>query len=112
MLGLSGGDIYFYRAPVNMHKSFEGLSGIVEFAFPGKLLSSAYFVFLNRRRTKMKVLHWAEGGFEIWYKRLEKGTFSINKDGKTKLTRREFFMLLEGIKPKRLNSRFFIKKSD
>ena len=110
MLGLSGGDIYFYRDPVNMHKSFEGLSSLAEFAFPGKLLSGSYFVFINRRRNKMKVFHWAEGGFEIWYKRLEKGTFSINKDEKTKLTRREFFMVFEGIKPKRLNSRFSVKK--
>jgi transposase len=106
MLTITAQKIYIYRAPVNLHKSFEGLSGLVESSFPGRLLSGSLFVFLNRQKTKLKLLYWDNDGLAIWYKRLERGTFSINKDFKTELTRREFFMLLEGIKPRRLNKRF------
>ena len=56
-----------------MRKSFEGLSALVEAAFPGKLLTGALFLFLNRRRNLIKVLNWEGDGFAIWYKRLETG---------------------------------------
>ena len=111
MLNISAQDIYFYREPVNMHRSFDGLSYLIEKSFPGKLLTGSLFVFVNRRRNKMKVLYWNSDGLALWYKRLERGTFSIDKSGKTQLTRREFFMLLEGIKARRMNRRFSLKKA-
>jgi transposase len=54
----------------------------------------------------MKVLFWDGDGFVIWYKRLEKGTFSCKWGSEATLDRRAFLMLLEGITPKRLQSRF------
>jgi len=110
MLTLSAQKIYVFRSPVNLHKSFEGLSGLVENYFPNELLTGGLFVFFNRPKNKIKVLYWDNDGFAIWYKRLERGTFRVDKDGKTELTRREFFMLLEGIKPRRLNRRFSLQK--
>ena len=97
--------LFFYKHPVKMHRSFEGLSAAVEQMFPGELLSGAYFVFLNRLRNHMKVLYWDEDGLAIWYKRLEKGTFCI-KTEQTMLSRREFLMILEGIIPKKIQRRF------
>jgi transposase len=110
MITVSNNNIYFYYEPVSMHKSFEGLSGLVESAFPGKLLSGCCFVFLNRIKDKIKVLRFDNDGFEIYYKRLEKGKFSIDKNGNTELSRREFLMFFEGIRPKHLDSRFSLKK--
>lgn len=89
-----------------MRKSFEGLSTLVETAFPGKLLTGSLFLFLNRRRTLIKILSWDGDGFVIWYKRLEQGTFAEGFSGYRSLTRQQFVMLLEGIVPKRLNRRF------
>jgi len=94
-----------------MHKSFEGLSGLVELSFPGKLLSGSCFIFLNRIKDKIKVLRFDNDGFEIYYKRLEKGKFNIDKTGNTELSRREFLMLFEGIKPRHLDKRFSLRKS-
>ena len=111
MLNISTQSIYLYREPVNMHKSFEGLLGLVESSFPGKVFTHSVFVFINRRRDKIKVFYWDKDGFCFWYKRLEQGTFKVDKNGKTEFTRREFIMLLEGIKPKRLNRRFSFEKS-
>jgi transposase len=98
--------LFLCRTPVRMHKSFEGLSGLVEQMFPGELLSGAFFIFLSRRKDHMKVLSWDGDGFVIFYKRLEKGSFAVKKDGPSSMLRREFLMLLEGITPKRLQTRF------
>ena len=102
--GLSG--IHLYSQPIDMRKSFEGLSLLVDALFPGKLLTGSLFLFLNRRRDMMKVLYWEGDGFAIWYKRLEQGTFSSCFDSNSQLTRQQFTMLVEGIVPKRLNRRF------
>jgi transposase len=98
--------LFLCQTPVSMHKSFEGLSAIVEQIFPGELLSGAFFIFLSRRRDHMKLLYWDGDGFVIFYKRLEKGIFEARKDAASPLLRREFLMLLEGIEPKRLQHRF------
>jgi transposase len=89
-----------------MRKSFEGLSTLVDAAFPGKLLTGALFLFLNRRRNLIKILVWDGDGFAIWYKRLERGTFADCFSGCQELTRQQFVLLLEGIVPKRLSRRF------
>lgn len=98
--------LFLCQIPVRMHKSFEGLSALVEQMFPGELLSGALFIFLSRRRDHMKVLYWDGDGFVIFYKRLEKGSFIARSDGALSIPRRDFFMLLEGITPKRLQTRF------
>lgn len=107
MLTISGNaQIFICHYPLNMRKSFEGLSAVVEKLFPGELLTGAFFIFLNRRRDHMKVLVWDKDGFVIWYKRLEKGTFSWHWNNVKNLDRRTFLMLLEGIVPKRLERRY------
>jgi transposase len=98
--------LFLCQSPINMQKSFEGLSATVEKLFPGELLSGAFFIFLNRHRDRMKVLLWDKDGFIIWYKRLEKGHFAWKWGDSKSFDRREFLMLLEGIIPKRLQPRF------
>ena len=102
----SNARIFLYNQPINMRKSFEGLSAIIEKMFPQELLSGAFFVFLNRPRSHIKVLFWDGDGFMIFYKRLEKGTFACKWGETHVLNRRTFFMLLEGVVPKRLHKRF------
>ena len=98
---------YLYQGSISMHCSFEGLSAAVQKIFPVEITSGAYFIFVNKKRDKMKVLYWDNDGLAIWYKRLEKGGFSKNLlENKNLIERREFFMLLEGITPKRIQNRF------
>lgn len=73
----SGLHVYLYRQPTDMRKSFEGLSGIVSSALDANLLSGDVFVFLNKRRDRIKLMLWDRDGFWIFYKRLEKGTFQL-----------------------------------
>lgn len=100
--------IFLFREPVDLRKGFEGLAHAVEVTFGNEVTSGAYFLFLNRRRNMIKILYWDSDGLVIWYKRLEKGTFSKAHLKRQLMSRREFFMLLEGIIPKRLQHRHSI----
>lgn len=88
-----------------MRKGFEGLSTLIGNSFDIDICSGAYFAFLNRKQDRMKVLYWDVDGLALWYKRLEKGTFS-KEHSKQVLDRREFLMILEGVIPKRLKIRY------
>jgi transposase len=60
---------------VDMRKGFDGLSGLVEQCFRQDLLDGHLFLFVNRRRDRIKVLYFDHDGLAIWYKRLEAGSF-------------------------------------
>lgn len=99
--------LFLCQYPVNMRKSFEGLSSIVEELFPGALLTGAFFIFLNRRKDHIKVIFWDQDGLVIWFKRLEKGTFAWKwGDEASSMDRRTFLMLLEGVTPRRVQVRY------
>lgn len=106
MLTIGTQRLYQFSGPVDMRRGFDGLSALVEEAFPGELLSGALFIFVNRRRNRIKILCWEGDGLALYYKRLEKGTFRVSWNGHTELSRREFALLLEGIVPRRLFRRY------
>jgi transposase len=58
-----------------MRKSFDGLSGLVRSVFNADLLDGNLFLFINRRRDRIKMLWWDRDGLALFYKRLESGTF-------------------------------------
>lgn len=82
-----------------MRKGFDGLCGLVSAELDRNPTSGEVFVFLNRPRTHIKLLHWENGGFVLYYKRLEKGTFSLPKamDGHVSLSWAELVLMVEGI---------------
>jgi transposase len=70
---------YLYRASTDMRKSFDSLSGLVQSELHRNPTSGEVFIFINRRRNKVKLLRWEQGGFILYYKRLESGTFELPK---------------------------------
>lgn len=69
--------IFLCTTPVDLRKSFDGLSGLVEAVFQGNILDGHLFLFANKRRDRIKALWWDRDGLVIWYKRLEAGCFEI-----------------------------------
>lgn len=107
MLAIAGNArIFFFQTPIDMRKGLEALSILVEENCEDALTSGTYFIFINRSKDRIKVLYWDNDGFAIWWKRLEKGTFRLLGINKTFINRKEFFMLLEGITPKKIQKRF------
>ena len=109
MLSLGAQRIFLYQEAADMRKSFNGLGILVEKSFPNQILSGAYFVFTNRRKTLVKILYWDADGFAVWSKRLEQGMFKVKKDSSGEITKRQLTLLLEGIEPKRMNLRYRLK---
>ena len=97
----SAATIYLCTSVTDMRKSFDGLSGIVRSQFGREPNDGSLFLFINRRRDRLKILHWEEGGFVLWYKRLEAGTFetitSHNDQSVVTIDATELNMLLSGI---------------
>lgn len=68
---------YLYGGITDMRKGFDGLSGIIKTHMAGDALSGSVFIFVNRRRTQVKLLVWEGDGFAIFQKRLERGTYEL-----------------------------------
>ncbi|MEZ9411684.1 IS66 family insertion sequence element accessory protein TnpB [Vibrio lentus] len=111
MLGQSGANrIWLCTLPTDMRRSFDGLSAMARNVMQQDPTNGDWFVFINRRRTQMRILYYAPGGYSLWCKRLEKGTFATLKKGS--LTFSELMLLIEGIDVKtvRKRQRFSRKK--
>ena len=68
--------VWLYSEPTDMRKSFDGLSGLVKHQLKEDPLSGQWFVFINRRKTQMKILYFDRSGYCIWSKRLVQGQFN------------------------------------
>jgi len=91
--------VYLYADPVDMRKSIDGLSVLVEQEMALSPSIEALFVFCNRGRDKIKMLCWERNGLIVWYKRLEKQRFKWPADaaGETlTLSGQELNWLLDG----------------
>lgn len=95
--------VFVYREPTDMRRSFDRLAAMAreELADP---LAGGLFVFLNRRRDRLKLLYWDADGYAMWYKRLEQGQFEIPKD--SQISPAQLRALLDGVVVARYRKRF------
>lgn len=91
--------IFLATAPADMRRGFDGLAQLVREALPQDPLSGHLFVFLNKRRNRIKILYWDRDGYAIWMKRLERGVFRFPEapDHRVEVTPAEMAAVLEGI---------------
>lgn len=93
--------IFLALEATDMRKGFDGLCGLVSDSLKQDPLSGTLFLFINRRRDRMKVLYWDGDGLAIWYRRLEQGTFQVPTKSEAvhslEIRSDEFTMLLRGI---------------
>lgn len=100
---------YLCISPVDMRMGFDGLCGIVKSRMKRNAMSGEVFIFINRRRDSMKLLHWECGGFVLYYKRLESGTFELPSQLSAEPVRElywpQLMMMVEGISLQHVVSR-------
>lgn len=91
--------VWLYARPTDMRKSFAGLEALARNALGEAPASGDLFVFINRRRTYMKVLYFDRGGYCLWSKRLEQGQFHYprHQGAKLALDVTGLKLLIEGI---------------
>jgi transposase len=69
--------VFLHTPATDLRKGFDALSGLVTTAFSQDPTSGHLFLFVNRRRDRLKILYWDRDGLAIWYKRLEAGSFQL-----------------------------------
>jgi len=72
-----GVNIFLCLPPTDMRRGFDGLLRMAAEHLERNVLDGGLFVFINRRRDRVKLLYWDSDGLAIWYKRLEQGTFEV-----------------------------------
>lgn len=104
MFCLNENNIYhLYSQGIDMRKGVEGLCGIIR-TYQFSPTNQEVYVFTNKSRTLIKMLHWERGGFVVYYKRLEQGRLSPSifhhKDATafTDMRWDELVLLMEGIR--------------
>ena len=106
-----GRNYYLYSEAVDMRKGFNGLSGLVIGKMHKEVRDGSGYIFINKRRTHLKLLIFEGDGFSIYYKRLEKGTFEHPDQGPSSaICYTKLLFIMQGImlekvkKKKRYNS--------
>ena len=94
-----GGNIWFYRQPVDFRKQTHGLVVLVADRLAHNPTSGDLYIFRNRQANKIKLLHWDRTGFWLHYKILESSRFTFPTTGAEvwKLSKDELSWLLSGL---------------
>ncbi len=96
--------VFLCSQAVDMRYSFDALSGLVTSHFGMNPVCGHIFVFFSRTRDRMKLLFWNSDGFALYYKRLERGTYSwiddLDLDSGGEIEASDFSVILTGINPK------------
>ena len=68
---------WLYSEPTDMRKSFHTLCGLVRNKIGGDPMNGDVYIFVNKRRNRIKLLHYETGGMVIYSKMLDRGTFGM-----------------------------------
>ena len=94
--------IYLHSGSTDMRKSFDGLSSIIRGTFGSDPTDGSLFLFVNKRRDRIKALWWDGDGYVLWYKRLEEGTFEVVPSGsgeeRVRIDSTQLAMILGGVR--------------
>jgi transposase len=91
---------YLYSYPVDIRKGLHGLYGLIYGSQSAGVVSGSVYIFLNRRRTQIKLFTWEGDGFALYHKRLEKGSFEqpvIRNENTVKLSMHQLQCILQGV---------------
>lgn len=93
--------IFLCLSPTDMRKSIDGLAGLANNVLRQDPLSGHLFVFLGKRRDRVKLLYFDGDGYALWYKRLEVGVYNLPAAGANQtslsLSAADLSLLLSGV---------------
>lgn len=93
--------IYVYTPAMDMRKGCNALGGIVRSELQSDPTDGHLYLFINRRRDRLKILHFEGGGYWLYYRLLEAGTFeelaSPDPTRPLEIDATELAMLLSGV---------------
>jgi transposase len=92
-------EVHLAPGATDLRKSIDGLAALVSAVFQLDPFSDQWFVFCNRQRDKLKILHWDHNGFWLYYRRLERGRFRwpAQSGPALAISRRQLQWLLDGL---------------
>ena len=103
----------------DMRKGMNSLCGVIHNKMGYDVRLGDVFIFINRQRTTMKLLHAEDGDLVLYIKRLEEGTFRLPEyDQQSRsypMEWRDLVMMVKGINngsAKRLKRLRALRKSD
>ena len=93
--------IFLCIKPTDLRGGFDRLAQLVQQVLGKDPLSGHLFLFVNRRRDRIKMLYWAGDGYALWYRRLERGTFELPRTSLDaaglEITGSQLSLILDGI---------------
>ena len=100
---------YLCTGATDMRKGFDTLCGVVRSQMGRNPMSGEVFIFVNRQRSTIKLLHWERGGLVLYHKRLESGCFERpvydEKQNSFQMKWSELVMMVEGLSMKNIIQR-------
>ncbi|MDR0795799.1 MAG: IS66 family insertion sequence element accessory protein TnpB [Tannerella sp.] len=86
---------------MDMRKGIYSLYQYVKTEMQRNPLSGEVYLFFGRHRDTIKILHWEQGGFVLYVKKLERGTFEVPRinslSGSYEMKWSTFVLIMEGV---------------
>jgi len=92
-------NVWLYNRPADMRRQFDGLAALTQSMLHSQASGGDLFVFINRRRTMIKILYYSKGGYCLWAKRLERGRLHqiLDESEKIPLSWAQLQCLIDGL---------------
>ena len=80
MRGITPGAIvYLWQGTVDMRMSFDRLAAFISEKMGRSVIAGGLYIFLSRCRSRVKILYWDGDGYAVWHKRLEAGSYRVER---------------------------------
>ena len=105
-------EVFVRIDPIDFRKGLDGMCGEISESFVDAEDRPRLFVFTNRNRRMLRILHWDKTGYAYWHKRLEANRFAWPRAEEFLATRiittEQLRWLLSGIDINRLEKHAFL----